>query len=186
MTPTIRPATESDIEPISALINHFAAQNLMLPRSESQVAIALPDFLVAEENGQLAGCGSLIALTPVLAEIRSLAVAPDHQGNGLGGHIVASLLEMARRRELERVCALTLRPDFFRNQGFQVTERWSLTPKIWNECVFCPKFHRCDEVAVLITLGDAEEPASSGAPWWRALAQHTPLAVLRRLAPHLV
>jgi amino-acid N-acetyltransferase len=185
MTSTIRPATESDIEAISALINHFAAQNLMLPRSESQVAIALPDFLVAEEDGRLVGCGSLIALTPFLAEIRSLAVAPHYQGNGLGAHIVASLLEVARQRGVERVCALTLRPVFFRNQGFQVTERFSLTPKIWGECVYCPKFHRCDEVAVLINLSDAEEP-DDAIPWWWGLAQHTPLPVLRRLAPHLV
>ncbi|MCS6843356.1 MAG: N-acetyltransferase [Caldilineales bacterium] len=178
MSLSIRPAQESDIPAIVALVNYFADQNLMLHRSESQVWVALHDFVVAEMDGRLVGCGSLIPLTPTLAEIRSLAVAPEYQGHGIGGQIVGHLIDLARRRGLEQVCALTLRPNFFQHQGFQVVDRWSITPKIWSECVFCPKFHRCDEVAVLMNL-TAEEPAVGAAPWWRSLAQRTPLPVLQ-------
>lgn len=182
MSLTLRPANESDVSAISALINSFAAQNLMLPRSEAQIWVALPDFVVAELDGCLAGCGSLIALTPTLAEIRSLAVAPQFQGQRIGAQIVATLLDIARQRKLDQVCALTLRPNFFQNQGFRVVDRWSITPKIWSECVFCAKFHRCDEIAVLLNLTEAES-AVGETPWWRALAQHTPAPVLRWLAP---
>jgi amino-acid N-acetyltransferase len=148
----IRPATERDVSEIVALVNGFAAQNVMLPRSAEQVLAALGDFRVAVDGEQLAGCGSLIALTPALAEIRSLAVAPAFQGGGLGGLLVTDLLRLAAGRRYDQVCALTLRPAFFQRQGFEVVDRWGLTPKIWQECVFCAKFHHCDETAMLFNL----------------------------------
>jgi amino-acid N-acetyltransferase len=186
---TIRFATEVDIQPICDLVNGFAAQNLMLPRHEIQVRHVLADFLVACEEtevdgdpaDQLLGCGSLIALTPELAEIRSLAVAADTHGQGVGGRIVSALLDLARERGLNQVCALTLRPNFFQRQGFHVIDRWGLTPKIWNECVYCPKFHRCDEIAVALNLHEPHVvPAET--PWWRVFAQHAPQPVLRLFA----
>jgi amino-acid N-acetyltransferase len=190
MTITIRTATETDIQPICDLVNGFAAQNLMLPRHEQQVRTALAGFLVAceraDEDGdgpnRLVGCGSLIALTPELAEIRSLAVAADAHGQGVGGQIVGALLALARERGLDQVCALTLRPNFFQRQGFHVIDRWGLTPKIWNECVYCPKFHRCDEIAVVLNL---REPGvvPADVPWWRIFAKHAPQPVLRLIAP---
>lgn len=158
-TPRIRVAVASDAPAIAALVNSFAARNIMLPRSEEQVLTALSHFVVAEVGGELAGCGSLIALTPALAEIRSLAVASEHQGGGLGGVIVGALLNRAREQEYDQVCALTLRPAFFERQGFEIVDRWGLTPKIWQECVFCPKFHHCDETAMLLNL---VEPAAAG------------------------
>ena len=157
--PRIRAALASDAPEIAALVNSFAARNIMLPRSEEQVLTALDRFVIAEIDGELAGCGSLIALTPALAEIRSLAVASEQQGSGLGGVIVAALLAMARELGYDQVCALTLRPAFFERQGFEIVDRWGLTPKIWQECVFCPKFHHCDETAMLLNL---VEPAAAG------------------------
>ena len=154
----VRPAVEADAPAIAALVNSFAARNIMLPRSEEQVLAALDRFVIAEIDGELVGCGSLIALTPALAEIRSLAVAVGQQGSGLGGVIVSALLVMARELGYDQVCALTLRPAFFERQGFEIVDRWGLTPKIWQECVFCPKFHHCDEIAMLLNL---VEPATA-------------------------
>jgi amino-acid N-acetyltransferase len=59
---------------------------------------------------------------------------------------------MARMRGFEQVCALTLRENFFVRLGFEVVDRWSISPKVWQACIFCRKFHRCDEVAVLMNL----------------------------------
>lgn len=148
----IRPATEADIQPICDLVNGFANQNLMLHRTPAQVQHALRDFLVAEEMGRLAGCGYLAYLGPDLVEIRSLAVSSDHQGSGLGGILVTRLVEMAQTRGIKQVCALTLVPDFFARHGFERVDRWSISPKIWGECVYCSKFHVCDEIAVLKQL----------------------------------
>ncbi len=148
----IRPATEADIQPICDLVNTFADQNLMLHRTPEQVRRALGDFLVAEEDGQVIGCGYLAYLSPQLVELRSLAVHPDWHGRGVGGRLVDALVALAQERGLRQICALTLVPGFFQRQGFRVVDRWEISPKIWGECVYCPKFHACDEVAVLKDL----------------------------------
>ena len=162
----IRPATEADIQPICDLVNHFADQNLMLHRTPAQVRMALGDFLVivdqdqvggdqnlmVENQNQVVGCGYIAYLSASLVEIRSLAVASSHQGRGLGGRLVESLAGMAQARGIRQICALTLTPDFFFRQGFHRVDRWSISPKIWGECVYCPKFHACDEIAVLKIL----------------------------------
>jgi len=148
----IRPAAVADIQPICDLVNGFADQNLMLHRAPDQVRRALGDFLVAEEAGQVVGCGYIAYLSPDLVEVRSLAVHPDMHGQGVGGKIVDALVAMAQKRGLLQVCALTLAPEFFERQGFRVVDRWAISPKIWGECVYCSKFHVCDEVAVLREL----------------------------------
>jgi amino-acid N-acetyltransferase len=148
----IRPATEADIQAICTLVNGFADQNLMLHRTPEQVRLALGDFLVAEMSGQVVGCGYIAYLSPELVELRSLAVAPELHGQGVGGQIVEALVAVARQRGLRQICALTMAPQFFEQQGFQVVDRWAISPKIWSECVYCPKFHVCDEVAVLKNL----------------------------------
>ena len=61
---TIRPATEADIEGILDIVNGYAAQNLMLPRTDEQIRRVLRWFLVAEDQGQIVGCGSNVELTP--------------------------------------------------------------------------------------------------------------------------
>ncbi len=149
MALTIRPATETDIQPICDLVNGFAERNLMLHRTPAQVRHALRDFLVAEAPEGVVGCGYLAHLSADLVELRSLAVAAAYQGSGLGGLLVERLVDMARDRGIGQVCALTLAPEFFARHGFERVDRWSISPKIWGECVYCPKFHVCDEIAVL-------------------------------------
>jgi amino-acid N-acetyltransferase len=108
-------------------------------------------------------------LTDTLAEVRSLAVHESQQGKGLGGHIVLQLVQMARQRGFHQVCALTLRENFFVRLGFELVDRWSISPKIWQACIYCRKFHRCDEVAVLMNLVDnpraSEHPRARTAGW---------------------
>ncbi len=174
MQTTIRKATAADVADIVRIVNHYAAQNLMLWRTREQIERVLPGFLVAEdvEHGRLAGCGSLVELTPDLVEVRSLAVAPEYEGQGLGGRLVLSLVEMARASGYEQVCALTLREGFFNRLGFATVDRWALAPKIWHECIYCPKFHACDETAVLMNLA---EPAEAPARRWLPRGLPTPL-----------
>ena len=159
----IRPAKEEDVPAIVDLVNTYAAQNLMLPRSPREVERTLTSWLVAEQDGRVIGCGALSILSPDLAEIRSLAVAPDRAGKGIGSRLVQKLVEKARQLGLKQVAALTLRQSFFERQGFEVVDRWALSPKIWSECVYCPKFHRCDEIAVAMNLvEDADLPPARG------------------------
>lgn len=171
---TIRPATAQDIHAIVTMVNRFAAQNVMLPRTEASVQQSLADWLVAVESDgsgseKIAGCGSLVALTDTLVEIRSLAIHEDYQGQGIGGTLVLALIEMAREQEYEQICALTLRSGFFERLGFAVVDRWSISPKVWQACIYCAKFHHCDEVAVLMPLVDKPTKIETKTPAWNGL-----------------
>ena len=152
MEVTLRKATEDDLTGILDLVNGYAAQNLMLPRTAEQVRRVLPHFYVAVEGGAVVGCGSNVPLNPQLVELRSLAVAPQARGTGLGRRIVETLVVAARDAGYERICALTLNEGFFNACGFETVDRWAITPKIWQECIYCPKFDACDEIAVLMNL----------------------------------
>jgi amino-acid N-acetyltransferase len=167
---TIRPANEQDVRPIVEMVNRFAAKNIMLPRTEASVQQTLADWLVAvDDEGKIAGCGSLVALTDTLVEIRSLAIHEDYQGQGIGGRLVSALVELAREQEYEQICALTLRSSFFERLGFEVVDRWSISPKVWQACIYCTKFHRCDEVAVLMPLVDKPIKVETKPPAWNGL-----------------
>lgn len=203
MAVAIRQAQEDDIPELVALINEYAARNLMLPRTPEAVQKSLPDWLTAVERNEsgeevLLGCGALVALTPELAEVRSLAVHERGQGKGVGSLIVENLVALAKAREFSQVCALTLREEFFQRLGFEIVDRWSISPKLWQECIYCPKFHRCDEVAVLkhLTARSQQEAKSQQRPgaanpllkWqaWQPLKlaySHRPLHLEEKDAP---
>lgn len=153
---TIRAAKESDIDGILNIVNGYAAQNLMLFRTDEQIRRALPGFIVAVTREKVMGCGSNVPLTPRLVELRSLAVAPEARGTGLGKRLVEVLVAMARDAGYDQICALTLSEGFFNKCKFATVDRWSITPKIWQECIYCQKFDACDEIAVLLNL---REPA---------------------------
>lgn len=170
MSITIRPATAEDIPAIVTMVNRFAAQNIMLARTEASVQQTLPDWLVAaDDNNRVAGCGSLVPLTDMLVEIRSLAIHEDYQGQGVGGKLVLALVEMAREQEYEQICALTLRASFFEKLGFGVVDRWSISPKVWQACIYCAKFHHCDEVAVSMPLVKKPVKVETKLPAWNGL-----------------
>lgn len=157
----IRPATGADIEGILAIVNAYASQNLMLPRTAEQIRRVLADFLVAEDAGCVVGCGSNVPLTPELTELRSLAVRAEYRGTGLGKQLVAALVAKARADGFEHICALTLVEPFFSRMGFVTVDRWAIPPKIWHECIYCPKFDACDEITMLMNL---KEPQSVPKP----------------------
>ena len=93
----IRPAVVADTKPIVQLINDLAVQQVMLPRSPGSVIENIRDFIVAEVDGDFAGCGALAVTWTDIAEVRSLAVSPTHQQHGLGRKIVDTLVEDAER-----------------------------------------------------------------------------------------
>ena len=149
---TLRKAAMSDIPAMLELINAYAAKGIMLPRTEFDMAENIRDFTVAYSGDDLAGCGALHYYTPTSAEVRSLAVAPQLKGAGKGRAIVESLVVEANASELEAIFAFTYAPGFFRKLGFSEVERGDLPLKAWKDCMRCPKFHCCDEIAMLRPL----------------------------------
>jgi N-acetylglutamate synthase-like GNAT family acetyltransferase len=99
-----------------------------------------------------------------LAEIRSLVIDPAFQGLGAGHQIVTMLVAEARSLELARVFALTRKPGFFLKLGFQLTRIEHLPRKVQKDCVFCPKLHACDEVALVMSLGGTNKVDDSTQP----------------------
>ena len=144
-----RKAVMRDIPPILDLINGYAAEGIMLPRTEFELSEAIRDFTVATLGGELLGCGALHFYTPTLGEIRSLAVPQRAKTHGAGRRLVTALVEEAQAYDLEAVFAFTYVVEFFRKVGFHEVERGALPLKAWKDCVRCPKFQACDEIAVL-------------------------------------
>ncbi|MGZ9584986.1 N-acetyltransferase [Paenibacillus marinisediminis] len=147
-----RKATEDDIESLFKLIQNYAEQSIMLPRTREMLLDQLEHFIVAEQDGQLIGCGSLCHLGSDLVEIRSLGISPEYKGQGIGTLIIDELLELARERKVPRLMALTYAVGFFEKNGFEVVEKEIFPEKVWKDCVYCNKRHACDEIAVLKVL----------------------------------
>jgi amino-acid N-acetyltransferase len=148
----LRKARMTDIAPVLELINGYAALGIMLPRTEFEISEHIRDFSVAYSGGRLVGCGALHFYSPTIGELRSLAVDQSAKANGVGRRIVESLVAEASDYSLDAVFAFTYVPSFFRKVGFTEVERGALPLKAWKDCVRCPKFECCDEIAVMRIL----------------------------------
>ena len=156
---TLRPATLEDLDEIMVLVVEFAKRGDLLPRSAESVRLTIDDWVLALLDDQIVGIGSLLQYTPILAEVRSLAVLDSAQGFGFGRKIVNYLVEMARGRNIPTVFALTRAVPFFIKCGFSVTEKENFPEKIWHACRLCPIQDNCDEIAVVLPLEVANAPA---------------------------
>jgi amino-acid N-acetyltransferase len=160
----IRQAQLTDVQDMLRLINDYAAKSVMLPRTEVEICESLRDFLIATVDGELVGCGALHFYTAHMAELRSLAVAPNRTRTGLGQQIAQALLEQARQFGVDVVFAFTYVPHFFEKVGFRIVDRSALPLKAWKDCVRCPMFHACDEIAMAYPVTPGAEKYLSAEP----------------------
>lgn len=144
----VRIAKIRDVPEIVKLVNHWASQGVMLARPLSQVYNAIRDYVVIEKDGKIIGCGALHVVWDDIGEIRTLAIDPEYVGSGLGRQIVDHLLNSAKELELPRVFTLTYKPGFFQKMGFEEVDKKDLPHKVWKDCLECPKFPDCDEIAM--------------------------------------
>lgn len=145
-----------DVSGLLRLINGYAAQGIMLPRTEFEISENIRDFSVIHDGEHLAGCGALHFYTPSAGEIRSLAVGPEFQKRQAGRLLVEALEAEAKAFSLQSVFAFTYIPAFFQRLGFTEIERGELPLKAWKDCLRCPKFQCCDEIAVIKHLATPE------------------------------
>jgi amino-acid N-acetyltransferase len=143
-----------DAAEIHGLVNQFAQRGDMLPRTPAEVYENLRDFFVLRDGRQLLACVALHIVWEDLAEVRSLAVREESQAQGLGAILVQACVEEARSLGLTTLFALTYRPAFFEKLGFSQADVMSLPRKVWNECYRCPKFPGCNEIAMVMNLGE--------------------------------
>ncbi len=149
---TRRKANMRDIPAILQLINGYARQGIMLPRNEFELSEGIRDFTVLYDDEKLLGCAALHFYGPTLAEVRSLAVHPESKGTGAGSLLMEALEQEARDFDLDILFAFTYVPGFFQKMGYSEVERGELPLKAWKDCLRCPKFQACDEIAVLKPL----------------------------------
>jgi len=151
----VRMARVADAPAIHALVNHYARGEVMLPLSLGEVYDRLRDFVVCEEDGVIVGCGALHVVWEDLAEVRSLAVREDARGRGLGRALFQACVAEAPALGVARVFVLTFAPDFFRKLGMVDVAKETLPHKVWSDCVRCPRFPHCDEVALIAAVDEA-------------------------------
>jgi amino-acid N-acetyltransferase len=144
-----RKAILPDVPQIHDLIAAYASDGTLLPRTLAEICENVRDFQVLEDDGRIIGCGALHLYGPHLAEIRSITVAPSQQGKGGGSYLVKALLAEAKRHGVSCTCLFTRKPEFFARMGFRMAQREDLPDKIYKDCHVCPRYHHCDEVAMV-------------------------------------
>ena len=115
-----RSATFDDVEKLHKLLNDYAAEGLMLPRSRNSIYENLRDYVVAVEK-------------------------------------MVELLEAEGiERGVKMFFTLTYQPGFFAKCDYIETAKEKLPQKVWKECVYCPQYPYCNELAFVKTTVDYE------------------------------
>ena len=148
----IRKAKYQDAEAIQNLILLFTENGQMLYRSLSEIRQNIHTFLVCERDNQLTGVCSLKYGWDPYVEIRSLAVHPRFNRQGVGTALVRKCIEDALEEDSGIMFVLTYAAPLFEKLGFGVVEKSALPMKIWNDCQACLHRDNCDETAMTLSL----------------------------------
>jgi amino-acid N-acetyltransferase len=129
----IRPAKTADVKAIRKLVDSYAAPGQMLSKETVTLYESVQEFIVAEENGVLVGCGALHVLWEDLAEVRTVAVKKELQKQGIGHQILEAIIMRAREVGVGRIFCLTFQTDFFGRHGFVEIEGTPVAPDVYKE-----------------------------------------------------
>lgn len=121
-TVILRSAQTRDVAVIRSLVGHYTSDGRLLAKAPVTLYEDVQEFVVAEVDGVVVGCGALHVMWEDLGEIRTLAVDPDRVQRGIGGQILDELIARARSLGLARLFCLTFEVDFFASRGFAEIE----------------------------------------------------------------
>jgi amino-acid N-acetyltransferase len=145
----LRPANVYDAKDIYELLKFYSGRGLLLLRTMSNIYDNIRDFKILETGSQIIGIAALHVCWEDLGEIRSICVKEEFLRKGYGKILSDACIEDADKLKLKKIFVLTYQIDFFKKQGFFIIDKKSLPHKVWAECVNCPKFPNCDEVAMM-------------------------------------
>jgi len=129
----VRRARTADVPGIKRLVDLYAGSGRKLLAKELVALYEdVPDFRVADRDGEIIGCGALHVIWADLGEVRTLAVHPDSRGTGVGDLLISALVDTARELGLSRVFALTFQTRFFARHGFQEIEGTPVDPDTYD------------------------------------------------------
>jgi amino-acid N-acetyltransferase len=115
----VRRARTTDVRAIRRFIDSYSKDGRLLSKATVTLFEAVPEFLVAEVDGEVVGCGAVHVMWEDLAEVRTLAVDPEYVGQGIGSVLLHALMDVARDLGVKRVFCLTFMVRFFRAHGFE-------------------------------------------------------------------
>jgi len=145
----ITDAIPEDAVSICEILQYYARQHLLLPRTIDDIQQKISNFAVAKTDGRFAGCCALRDYGDGLYEVRSLAVHPDFQRRGIASALVRNkIAKVSGTHSQGRIFTLTYQVEFFQKLGFSVIKKECFPQKIWTDCFICSKRDCCDEVAL--------------------------------------
>jgi amino-acid N-acetyltransferase len=132
----VRPARTSDVPQIISLVEPLVSRRILLGKERVDLYGAIQEFRVAEAtDGRIVGAGALHAMWEDLGEVRTLVVADEWLGHGVGHAIVERLEADARELGLSRLFCLTFEVDFFSRHGFEDMGAETVAPEVYAELV---------------------------------------------------
>lgn len=135
----VRPAHTADIPSIQALVEPLAQQRILLGKDRVVLYEAVQEFRVAvDEQGTVIGCGALHVMWQDLGEVRTLAVASEWLGRGVGRAILADIEQHASTLGLSRLFCLTFETEFFGRNGFAAISEDVVAPDVFAQLALSP------------------------------------------------
>ncbi|MEY4735519.1 MAG: hypothetical protein RL428_854 [Actinomycetota bacterium] len=130
---TVRAARTSDVKSIRELVDSYAAPGQMLSKETVTLYESVQEFVVAEKDGVIVGCGALHVLWEDLAEVRTVAVAQQFHKQGIGHLILNEIIRRAREVGVKRIFCLTFQTEFFGSIGFVEIEGTPVEPEVYTQ-----------------------------------------------------
>ena len=135
---SVRPARSSDVRSIQAMLEPYVERRILLGKDIVLLYESLQQFLVAEADGVLIGCGALHVMWEDLGEIRTLIVDDEWLHHGVGKAIVERLEDNARALGLTRLFCLTFEVGFFTRRGFSPIGEQVVDPDVYSQLLRSP------------------------------------------------
>jgi amino-acid N-acetyltransferase len=128
---SVRPARTSDVKAIRELVDSYAAPGQMLSKETVTLYESVQEFLIAEKDGVVVGCGALHVLWEDLAEVRTVAVSQEFHKQGIGHLILNEIIKRAREIGVKRIFCLTFQTEFFGSIGFKEIHGTPVEPDVY-------------------------------------------------------
>ena len=133
MSVVIRPARTTDIKAIRQIIDAYTLQRRLLAKETVMLYEDVQEFVVAESDGKVIGCGALHVLWEDLGEVRTVGVIDTFRGKKIGHQILEAVIEKARSLGLKPLFCLTFETKFFGDHGFKEIGGTPVDPDVYQQ-----------------------------------------------------
>lgn len=135
---TVRPARTADVRGIRDMLEPYVQRRILLGKEIVTLYESVQEFVVAEIEGRIIGCGALHVMWEDLGEIRTLIVADEWLHHGVGGALVDRLEANAQALGLTRLFCLTFEVPFFTRRGFTPIPEQVVDPEVYSQLLRSP------------------------------------------------